>query len=173
MGWTMPPRVSQLGSWVIAIFCVLVAVGFALVASGKVLINVTPSLPQTFFWASKLKPDEPLKAYDLIGFLPPEGEEVINPFNARFLKIVRGVPGDEIDSHLINGKKIFFINEEAIGEAKQQTSSGKILEPGPTGILTEDDYFVWTPHEDSYDSRYKTMGWIKRSDILVRAKPIF
>lgn len=160
--------------WPVAAFGGLLLVAFVLIASGKLIVNVTPSLPQTFFWATKLKPDEELKPFDLVGYKPPTGEDVINPFNANFLKYVRGVPGDVITAQETdNATTVFFINGEKIAEAKNADSLGHYLEAGPTGTLTEDNYFVWTPHENSYDSRYKTMGWINRNAMLVRAKPIF
>lgn len=143
----------------------------ALISSQKLIINITHSLPSTFYWSTPLSPDDELNYFDVVGYLPPD--EAFNPFNAKFLKLIRGKPNDVISMQEINNEKVFFVNNQKLGVAKAKSKKGNPLEAGAVGVLPENQYFVWTPHEDSYDSRYKKMGWIQRSNILIRAKPIF
>ena len=87
------------------------------------------------------------------------------PENAPFIKVALGVPGDCVSR---NGRD-YLVNGVAIGSAKQKTRHGQPLTPGPTGLLPAGHYFFWTPHIDSYDSRYAEIGWITTDRILGRA----
>jgi len=87
------------------------------------------------------------------------------PENAPFIKVVRGMPGDTVT----RAGRSFFVNGKRIGWAKEQTRNGRPLTPGPTGLLPPGHYFFWTPHIDSYDSRYGEIGWITTDRILGRA----
>ena len=88
------------------------------------------------------------------------------PEGAPFLKIVKGVPGDVVTC---DGRR-FFINGEFVAEAKEHTRRGNPLTPGPTGTIPSGHYFIWTPHQDSYDSRYAEIGWVSAEHILGRAR---
>ena len=90
------------------------------------------------------------------------------PDGAPFLKIVRGIPGDIVTC---DGRK-FYVNGVFVGEAKAQTKRGNPLTPGPTGTIPPGRYFVWTPHKDSYDSRYGEVGWVPVKHILGTARRV-
>lgn len=78
------------------------------------------------------------------------------------IKQVRGVPGDVVEK--VCG--YFFINEEPISKPKSYSRKGEGLEPGFEGTLKEGQYYVHSPHPDSFDSRYKAMGLIDAGTIV-------
>lgn len=53
-----------------------------------------------------------------------------------------------------------------MARAKAFSLQQEPLEPGPQGLLAEGQYYVWTPHKDSFDSRYAKMGWIDAPQLL-------
>ena len=123
--------------------------------------NIDESLPGLFYRIDR-------------GALPTRNEVAgvsvpANPYypaGAPFLKIVKGLPGDVVTC---DGRR-FFINGVFVAEAKEHTRHGDPLTPGPTGIIPPGHYFIWTPHKDSYDSRYGEIGWITTDHILGRAR---
>lgn len=123
--------------------------------------NIDESLPGLFYQIER-------------GEFPGRGEVAginvpANPYypeGAPFLKIVKGVPGDVVSC---DGRR-FFINGKFVAEAKEHTRRGYPLTPGPTGTIPPGHYFVWTPHQDSYDSRYAEIGWISAEHILGKAR---
>ncbi len=88
------------------------------------------------------------------------------PDGAPFLKIIGGIPGDVITRQ----GNTFYVNGTALVEAKTETKHGHPLTPGPTGVIPLGHYFVYTPHQDSYDSRYAEIGWITSAHILGTAR---
>jgi type IV secretory pathway protease TraF len=89
------------------------------------------------------------------------------PWNS-FIKVIAGVPGDQID---ITEDKL-FINGLYTGPIHSQDSKGRPLSRVMTGRyhLQKDWYFVTTPHNKSYDSRY--LGPIHLSQLKI-AKPLW
>lgn len=73
-----------------------------------------------------------------------------------------GIPGDEVTRE----DNRFYINGEYIGTTKYRSRTGEPLRPGPIGVIPDGHYFVWTPHPDSYDSRYEDIGWISKDRII-------
>lgn len=126
--------------------------------------NITDSLPEKLFLieVGKLPQKE-----DYVMFYAPgsstlkQGETVI--------KIVKGIFEDEVSQESQN----FYINGEKTAVAKTHSLKGRILQTGPTGKIPFGKYFVWTPHLDSYDSRYAEIGWIDESLIVGVAHPLF
>jgi conjugal transfer pilin signal peptidase TrbI len=127
-------------------------------------INTTTSLPQAAFLIIKGKP---VTRRQYVAFDPPQ-----NPLytsHKPFIKIVGGIPGDTV-SRL---KTQYAINGHFMGLAKPISSKGVLLKPGPTGVLPKDEYFVYAPNPNSFDSRYQAMGWINKSRFIGRAYPVF
>ncbi len=102
--------------------------------------------------------------------LPQKGEifvfRVLNP-NAyspdeNWLKIAGGVAGDEV----IIKDRDFYINDQRIGTAKPTSLKNLSLEMSPAGVIPQDFYFAYTPHLDSYDSRYQEIGLIDEKNII-------
>lgn len=104
-----------------------------------------------------------LQRGEIVAFHPPHNPYF--PDRYVFLKKVMGISGDVI----AETDRAFSINGSYVGFAKTHTSTGKLLEIGPVGTLPKGKYFVWTPHEDSYDSRYQDIGWISDDRIIGRA----
>ena len=104
-----------------------------------------------------------LQREEIVALYPPRNPYF--PSRYVFLKKIMGIPGDVITET----DRVFSVNNRYAGFAKTHTSAGKPLEVGPTGILPKGRYFVWTPHEDSYDSRYQDIGWISDDRIIGRA----
>lgn len=125
-------------------------------------INQTESLDH---WAFIVDRKAPVARGDFVYFAPPA-----NPYyrDIGFVKIVAGVPGDVVRRE----GRVFFVNDRRIGAAKPRSRKGEPLEPGPTGVIPPDRYFVFTPHKDSYDSRYQDIGWIGRDRIVGVARPL-
>lgn len=143
---------------------VLIGAGAILSVAGfKVVMNSTPSLPgYVYLVDTKAIP----KVGELIAFIPPK-----NPFlnSAGFLKIVGGVEGDIVS---VDGQR-FYVNGKYIGESKSESIKGQPLLPGPTGVICRGCFFVYTTHKDSFDSRYKDIGWIDLQSVIGRAYRIF
>ncbi len=128
-------------------------------------INGTESLPGLFYLV--LKNEVPETRGDLIAFYPPENR--FYPEEMFFIKKAIGFPGDAVTRNGVD----FYINNDYVGTAKTHSHSGSLLQPGPTGVIPEGKYFVWTPHPDSYDSRYEDIGWISKDRIIGRAVRLF
>lgn len=91
--------------------------------------------------------------------------------NARFTKIVTGVPGDIIEKQADN----FFINGEFAAYAKKNTPKQTPLQSLEVvgNKIPENHFFLTTKHENSYDSRYDSFGYIPSSWVIARAYRIF
>jgi len=91
------------------------------------------------------------------------------PAGSPFLKIVAGIPGDQVERR----GRDFFVNGRFVGTAKPFDKAGRPMEPSESGVLGSGEYYVMTPHPDSLDSRYKVAGWINRSEIIGKAYVLF
>ena len=102
--------------------------------------------------------------HDVVGIKVPANPYY--PDGAPFLKIIAGMPGDTVTRK----DRMFYVNGQFVAEAKEFTKAGNPLTPGPSGVIPPGHYFVWTPHKDSYDSRYNEIGWITTQHILGTAR---
>lgn len=125
----------------------------------------TDSLPQKTFLI--LKQSRQLGRDDYVAFKWHGGGPY--PKDLPFVKIVKGVPGDVVT---VQGRD-FFINGVKIATAKERSRKGLPLELGPAGVIPPGCYFVWTPHKDSFDSRYDLVGWLKDEEVIGRAVPLW
>ena len=91
------------------------------------------------------------------------------PASTRFIKIVKGLEGDQVTQ----SQREFFVNGVSQGHAKEKDRLGQKLALGPTGVIPTGALYVWAPHPDSLDSRYELAGWIQHSQIIGRAYVIF
>lgn len=128
-------------------------------------INGTDSLPGVLYLV--LKQQLPEAPGDLVAFHPPKNRFYRD--GMIFIKKAIGMPGDEVTRE---GSR-FYINGEYVGTAKHRSRTGDPLRPGPIGVIPDGHYFVWTPHPDSYDSRYEDIGWISKDRIIGRAVRLF
>lgn len=65
----------------------------------------------------------------------------------------------------ITDKKIFVAGRE-IGVIKAWSKKHEPLGAIKSGIIPQGKYFAYTPHPDSYDSRYSQIGLIDEKDII-------
>lgn len=117
-----------------------------------VRINTTDSLPQTLFF--KINKDAVEKG-DYVTFRHPLYQE-------KLVKRVSGKEGDVID---IKWGEL-FINEQSIGKIRETSLSGTPLTPIDWKEIPEGYLFVKGDHPDSYDSRYREFGLLKKEEIL-------
>ncbi len=127
-------------------------------------VNIDESLPGYLYLVMR---DEVPQRNEIAAFRTPANPYY--PANIPFIKIIRGVEGDTVQ----RTERGFFIDGISIGRAKPETRTGLPLTLGPVGTIPKDRYFVWTPHQDSYDSRYGEIGWIASEQLLGRAVRLF
>ena len=124
-------------------------------------LNATESLPGWVYLV--VKDRRPTSRTDRVAFWPPPNPAY--PRSLWFIKIARGLPGD----HITRRERAFFVEGAFVGRAKPRAHNGRVLPPGPEGVLPAGQYFVWTPHPESYDSRYADIGWIAQGRLIGRA----
>ena len=128
-----------------------------------ILINQTQSLPNWVFIVDK---GIPPRRGDMVAFTP--GPNPYYPEDLAFVKIVRGAPGDVVS---IEGVEI-AVNGERLGAIKSLTGATPNVSAMDPGIIPDGAYFVWSPSPDSFDSRYKEIGYVEELRIIGRARPL-
>lgn len=126
-------------------------------------ISTTPSVPYRIFL---LKKGVLPKKYEWATFVA-KNNGVYAP-DTHFTKQVIGTAGDTIRQE----NRQVFINSAWCCYAKTQSKTGEPLTLGKSGTLSRGQYFMHGPHQDSFDSRYKNIGWIHESQILGTAVPL-
>ncbi len=98
-----------------------------------------------------------------------EGEGIVAKLNGmRFLKHVRGVPGDRVK---VVGRTV-YVNEIQVGEALERTPSGKVLDAIGPLVIPPGFYFIAGETVTSLDSRYVQVGLVPARRIEGRAVPL-
>lgn len=128
-----------------------------------ILINQTQSLPNWIFIVDKGV--APARG-DMVAFTP--GPNPYYPERLPFVKIVRGLPGDQVS---IEGVEI-AVNGERLGAIKSLTGANPNVTAIDPGTIPSGAYFVWSPSPDSFDSRYKEIGYVETRRIIGRARPL-
>lgn len=152
------------GRWLLLTLALIVSIQLVSLACSpriRLGINGTESLPGMLYLV--LKDQRPQARGDLVAFHPPKNR--FYPPGMLFIKRAIGFPGDAISR---KGQD-FYVNDVYVGTAKGLSRSGLSLTPGPTGVIPIGKYFVWTPHPESYDSRYEDIAWISQDRIIGRA----
>ena len=85
-----------------------------------------------------------------------------------YIKIVAGLPGDEVK---IDGRDIYVAGVYR-GRAKEVSLKGEPLEIMEGGVVPEGYIYLFAPSLDSYDSRYKAIGFVPMSFVTSVAKGI-
>lgn len=80
---------------------------------------------------------------------------------ALMVKEVIGLPGDVVSFK----SNSFFINDVQVAKVKSETSKGEPLTPNVDRVLLDGEYFVFSSHDDSFDSRYLEFGYPDQSSI--------
>jgi conjugal transfer pilin signal peptidase TrbI len=130
----------------------------------ELAINLTDSLPQKVFIVHKRKMPS---SYDQ--FFVYELPCAQRFKDKKFIKHVGGFAGD-----LVTEKdNKYYVNGKFIGLAKTSDMHGLPVEKQQTGIIPENHYFAYSNHKDSYDSRYKEVGFINADNVIGVAYAIF
>lgn len=139
------------------IICVAAGLAsFQATADRMFVINYSDSLPH---WAFIIDRGRVPHVGNIVFFVPPE-----NRFygDRPFVKKIAAGAGDVVtiinQQLLINGEPLCML----LGTAKD----GSPLHPGPTGVIPDDQFFIYSNHERSYDSRYSDIGWIPAGRII-------
>lgn len=125
--------------------------------------NRTDSLPGYAYVV--IKYHQPAKN-ELVAFRPPPNDFYRHGW---FIKYVKGVPGDVVRW---DGRR-FAINGHPLGVAKLRAENGIALTRGAEGRIPHNNYFVWSEHVDSFDSRYAQIDLVARDRIIGRAYRLF
>ena len=142
----------------------LMAAYLAFSKSYMVALNLTESLPGTFFLIEKgVFP----AADKFVAFRWEENWPY--PRGSIFVKQLVGLPGSLVTTQ---GRE-FFVDGRAVGLAKERARTGERLNPGPVGVIPSDRYFVSGQHPDSLDSRYQLTGWVRRDQVLGQAYRLY
>lgn len=162
-------RVWRLLWWTLLLTAALVAGGFAFqrglaLAGIYVGYNETDSLLGA--WYVIVKGDIPTRRGELLGYRG--GPNKRYPVGILWVKTVGGIGGDRVEVE----DRRFHVNGLSL-YAKPKTRFGEPLDQGPTGTIPPGHYFVYTPHPDSYDSRYAEIGWISPTQVVGRAYQVF
>ena len=129
----------------------------------SIRINLSDSLPYKLFILDK--GNKEVRKGKLIAFVAP-GNGV---YEGDFCKYVIGIPGDKV---WYEGNDV-YVGGKYIGKVKERSKKGNKLERGPEGIIPEGHYFVFSKKENSFDSRYKNIGYVKDSNIIGTVYPVF
>lgn len=146
------------------IFLGLVAV-FIVLAHARVVhfgINVSASLPYKYFFSTSLL--VPSKGGLVVFTAPTTAFPDIAGKKPPFVKRVLGVAGDEI---VVEGRYVFVGGTRLYAKPKSQ--KGRSLAIIQAGRIPPGKLFVFSPHKDSYDSRYQEIGLIDKSQVVGRA----
>lgn len=164
-------RARRFWRWVWGILAGLIAAWIAVTGlSGYygIWLNETKSLPGHAYLIEKgAGVRGTLRRGELLAFRG--GPNKRYPTGYPWVKIVGGVGGDRVTA----AGGWYYVNGQRIGHAKARTRFGEPLAPGPTGVIPPGHYFIYTPHPDSYDSRYADIGWIRPEQEVGRALPLF
>lgn len=124
-------------------------------------INGTESLPQKFF-VKKENLKNPSKG-DYILFSHPW-------VKTKLVKEVVGVAGDFIQ---VEENRV-FVNGRDCGQCLTfSPRSGKRFSSIESGIIPEGFFFVYAPHRESFDSRYREFGLISLENVEEVVCPVF
>ena len=159
------PGLYRFCIWMMATLLLVMAYAWTIAPRYRFYINATPSMPGRLYLV-ELR-ERPPRRGELVAFQPPPTPAY--PPDAVFLKYVVGLPGDRVET---SGRQ-WHLNQRLLGRIKRHALSGRRLEPGPQGHIPVGRYAMWSPEEDSYDSRYQEIGWIDRNRIIGFARRVF
>lgn len=126
-------------------------------------LNGTNSIDGTVFLIIKGKG---VTKGELVAFQPPENRFYSDLW---FVKYAAATSGDTVTFK----NQVLYINGQPKGPVWQESTDGRLLFPGPEGVIPEGQFFAWTPHPRSFDSRYNDIGWISHEKVIGRAYRIF
>jgi len=141
-----------------------VAAMWALSPWYQVAINATPSLPGILYI---IRVGEQYERMKPVAVRPPEND--IYREGIDFLKLVAATEGDVVETE--GGR--FVVNGTLLGIIHTESSAGKELRPGPSGVVGPGQIVIYAPHTHSFDSRYADIGWLNEDAVIGRAYRVF
>lgn len=167
-----PDRVIRRMTWLLYGMAAMAATVVVAMPFFTIGINLDHSLPGHVFLIHK---GEMPRRGQIVAFRF-QGHPPYFPAGTTFVKILAGVPGDVVQA-ANNGCIEYRVHAPTssmvIGCAKANARDGLPLHPGPVGKIPQGRYAVAGTHPDSFDSRYAGVGWIRRDQIIGRARMIF
>jgi len=160
----------------IAMLAILVIWTLAFV---RVFVDPTPRLPLVFNWTPSLPYHVALAHYgprvlqrgDYILFAFDGQEQLRHPGlrHQPFFKRIAGLPGDlvQVQESSVN------VNGKPMGLAKTHTFDRQPLMPIEAGVIPPGYYYVQGNSPDSFDSRYRSSGLVRASQIIATVRPLF
>lgn len=167
-GHEYPLRVRILRAALVALVLLAFPVGlfFSWLSSHwMVALNLTESLDERIFLVERpqsvAEAQEQLQALevgDRFAFRMGKGVDG-SPYSPDTIAVkeVAGIAGETVE---IGDDGALKIDGHLLGFAKEKAKSGRDLEWIEDGVIPEGHVFAWTPHPDSYDSRYADIGLV-------------
>lgn len=131
------------------------------ISDKEIALNYSDSLPNYFFVVEK---NLDFSKGDLVQFEHISIDKKFYRSGTKMIKKIIGVEGDVIT---FSGQD-FYVNAKYFGTAKKLSTKGIPLEKNISKTLGQDEYFVWTPSKDSFDSRYAHVGYINKNQIKAK-----
>lgn len=123
------------------------------------LISETDSLPYHYFLHfPKIKPS--INNYTVV---------YSNWYKGLIIKKIIGIKDSKIWYHKDDE---LFVNDLKIGIAKQVAIDGRLLHPIKAQIIPEEQVFLYSEHERSFDSRYQELGLVSINQLQGLVVPI-
>lgn len=159
-------RIKRFRRRLVRYLCILgafILIGYAASPWVKIGFNGTNSVEGYVFLI--VKNNNPVRG-ELMAFWPKENQFYKSIW---FVKYAKGMPGDVIEIK----DRSFYINGEYVGDAKLKSKTNVDLHMISPGVIPFGHYFAWTPHKDSFDSRYEEIGLVSEASVIGRAYRIF
>lgn len=156
-------RIAKNRRFIVALVAWAVAASLMLIGArpwARLAFNGSVSLPGFLY---VIRVGEMPERDQLVAFYPPHNRYYRD--GMFFVKQVKGIGGDRIERRGVE----FFVNGRHLATAKARSLKRQPLQLGPEGVLPDGYFWVWTPHPDSFDSRYADVGWIAPDRVLGRA----
>ena len=133
------------------------------------LFNWTPSLPYRVVYVDYAATS--LARGDLVvyAFAGQAGEHDYPGLRHQaFFKRVVGTPGDVVT---VKDRQV-FVNGVAVGVAKTHTFDRRPLDPIDATVIPPGFLYVQGTSPDSFDSRYRSSGLVRESDVKAKVRPL-
>jgi len=155
---------SRRMNWVCLSLVGVAAFMYALTPYFALYANLTRSLPGQLYLVVK---NAEISKGHLVAFKWHGGAHY--PEGVTFIKIVNGVPGDQVNVR----EREVYVNDERVGVAELTSKRGDSLAVTRPGEIPVGEIFVATSSPQSLDSRYALVGLIKKNEVIGRAYEIF
>ena len=143
----------------------VLAVIFLLWDKTGIWYALSDSLPYKFYLLIKKRNYTPQKN----SLVAIKGHNTAYVSGSNFIKVVGGIEGDRIN--IVND--VIWVNDLKIGKIREYTLDNKPLTPIATIVIPPGFVFVYTNHENSFDSRYLEFGLVNTRFIVGKVIPIW